>query len=347
MADDRKRFPGNTPGNDGVPYDPEQTAAHRLGPPIRPMRPGEPRDFRSADTGHMGRPGEDSAPVDVAAVRRDDHLIEALAAGGAVNTADNAEFELASLLADWRDEIVSSPVPAGPSVDEVVAAQAAAASGAVPGLDGARSRKQRRFGLIAGGAAAALALLGGGALVSSADPGDGALWSVKEVVFSDSASQTLASAEANSQIQAADEQISAKNQSAAKSALTKAREQAAKVKSEKERKALEEKIRAAEARAGLPVEPAPGESSVSQIPSTAPVSTTTTSIPAVDLQKAPVKPTGTTTTPTTTTTTPSRTTTTTPSTTPSRTTTTPPPSATSTTPPVTTTTTTPPSSVTR
>ncbi|RDB47408.1 anti-sigma-D factor RsdA, partial [Tsukamurella tyrosinosolvens] len=104
------------------PHDPENTAAHRLGPPIRPMRPGAPRGIGADDTGFIDRVTDDGAPVDVAAVRRDDDLIEALAAGGAVTTADQSEFALASLLADWRDEIVTTPVPAGPTVDELLAA---------------------------------------------------------------------------------------------------------------------------------------------------------------------------------------------------------------------------------
>ncbi|WP_415848734.1 anti-sigma-D factor RsdA, partial [Tsukamurella ocularis] len=123
MADDNDERGENRGRFD--PHDPERTAAHRLGPPIRPMRPGAPRDLGSDDTGFIDRVTDDGAPVDVAAVRRDDDLIEALAAGGAVTTADQTEFALASLLADWRDEIVTTPVPAGPSVDELVAASGA------------------------------------------------------------------------------------------------------------------------------------------------------------------------------------------------------------------------------
>ncbi|KXP13096.1 hypothetical protein AXK57_02370 [Tsukamurella pulmonis] len=279
MADDDRR------GENGYtdPNDPERTAAHRLGPPMRPMRPGAPRDIGADDTGFVDRVTDDGAPVDVAAVRRDDDLIEALAAGGAVSTADQTEFALASLLADWRDEIVTTPVPSGPSVDELLAATDAGRRGrgfrssrssrqappAAPAADGgpsgegdgavtpigdAPSRRGRRFGLVAGSAAAAVALLGGGTvLVNSASPGDGALWSVKEVVFSDAASQTIATSEAKAQLAKADQEIDGSNQAAAQTALVSARQQAAKVKNEKDRAALEERIRAAEARAGLPV----------------------------------------------------------------------------------------------
>ncbi|MGV7636706.1 anti-sigma-D factor RsdA, partial [Mycobacterium kansasii] len=102
-------------------------------------------------------------------------LIEALAAGGAVTTADQSEFALASLLADWRDEIVTTPVPAGPTVDELLAATEPArrtrgfrparpstpppapavgapsgdGAGDVTPIGDAPSRRGRRFGLVA------------------------------------------------------------------------------------------------------------------------------------------------------------------------------------------------------
>ncbi|WP_336671238.1 anti-sigma-D factor RsdA [Tsukamurella sp. USMM236] len=370
MADENNRG-DNHGGFD--PHDPERTAAHRLGPPMRPMRPGAPRDLGADDTGFVDRVTDDGAPVDVAAVRRDDDLIEALAAGGAVTTADQTEFALASLLADWRDEIVTTPVPAGPSVDEMVAATGtgrrtrgfrparptrpvppppAPAADGPPSGDGngdvtpigdAPSRRGKRFGLVAGAAAAAVAILGGGTvLVNSASPGDGALWSVKEVVFSDAASQTIATSEAKAQLESADNAIDSSNQAEAQAALVSARQQAAKVKNEKDRAALEERIRAAEARAGLPVgstdlptstrPPSPSPS-----PSVPPTSTTE---PTVTLPTEPTRPTTPTyptrpTTPTTTvpTTTPEPTTTT-----PTTTTTTAPTSATEPTTPTTTTT---------
>lgn len=329
------------------PNDPERTAAHRLGPPMRPMRPGAPRDIGADDTGFVDRVTDDGAPVDVAAVRRDDDLIEALAAGGAVSTADQTEFALASLLADWRDEIVTTPVPSGPSIDELLAAtetgrrgrglrparQArpvppppAPAAGGAPSDDGdgdvtpigdAPSRRGRRFGLVAGAAAAAVAILGGGTvLVNSASPGDGALWSVKEVVFSDAASQTVATSEAKAQLENADKQIDASNQAAAQTALVSARQQAAKVKNDKDRAALEERIRAAEARAGLPVgstdlptSTRPPETSPSVPPTTPTEPTITVPVPTTPPPTRPTTPRPTTPTTTVPTTTPEPTTT--------------------------------------
>ncbi|KXO95631.1 Uncharacterised protein (plasmid) [Tsukamurella tyrosinosolvens] len=350
------------------PHDPENTAAHRLGPPIRPMRPGAPRGIGADDTGFIDRVTDDGAPVDVAAVRRDDDLIEALAAGGAVTTADQSEFALASLLADWRDEIVTTPVPAGPTVDELLAATEPArrtrgfrparpatpppapavgapsgdGAGDVTPIGDAPSRRGRRFGLVAGAAAAAVAILGGGTvLVNSASPGDGALWSVKEVVFSDAASQTIATSEAKAQLESANNAIESSNQAEAQAALVSARQQAAKVKNEKDRAALEERIRAAEARAGLPVGSTDLPTSTRPTTPSASVPPTSTTEPTVTIPTEPTRPTyptrpttPTTTTPDPTSTTPTTTTptTTTPTTTTPTTTTTTAPTTTTTTP---------------
>lgn len=376
MADDK--YPRGADHGRFDPNDPGHTVPHRLGPPMRPMRPGAARGIGNDDTGFVDRVTDDGAPVDVAAVRRDDELIEALAAGGAVTTADHAEFALASLLADWRDEIVTTPVPSGPSIDDLVAATETGrfergghpgrpvapplfggapsdydddvdgGTGATP-IGDAPSRRSRRFGLIAGSAAAAVAILGGGTvLVNSASPGDGALWSVKEVVFADAASQTVATSEAKAQLESADKAIDSSNREEALAALADAREHAAKVKDQKQRAALEERIRAAELRAGLPVgstdlpgsvrptPPAPSDMPSTQptivlAPTeptrpthpthpTSPDVTTTTQVPT----STTTVPTATTTTRTTTTTTTTRTTTTEPSSTVPTTTTTPP-----------------------
>ncbi|BDH58892.1 hypothetical protein [Tsukamurella sp. PLM1] len=200
----------------------------------------------------------------------------------------------------------------------------------------APSRRNRRFGLIAGTAAAAVAILGGGTvLVNSAQP-DGALWGVKEVVFSDAASQTLATSEAKAQIREAGAQIDSSNIEAARTALASARLEAAKVKDAKDRAALEEKIRAAEARAGMPVgstdlgtsatKPPPQTSASSTKPTTPPPPPGTTvplPPPPVDIMESPERPTSTTPrpTPTTPTTKPTTTTTTAPPTSTTRTTT--------------------------
>lgn len=147
--------------------------------------------------------GEDAGPVDIAAVHRDDALLDAIAGGGPVSTTDaegawgvgelSAEDEaLATLLADWRAEMVAEPAVALPTLDTVVAA-----------LDDEVAARRMRHRMRTGnrlrlvrplaGTAAAVALVIGGmtAFSYAAEPGD-PLWRVKEVVFSEQAQTTVA-----------------------------------------------------------------------------------------------------------------------------------------------------------
>ncbi|WP_024802267.1 anti-sigma-D factor RsdA [Nocardia sp. BMG51109] len=134
----------------------------------------------------------DTGPVDIAAVRRDDTLIDAIAGDGPVTTDSPEEYQLATLLANWRAEIVEEPLPGGPDLDAVVAAvnQEIGARQARVNV-GRRSRLRLVRPLM--GAAAAVALIFGGttAFSYSAQPGD-PLWRVKEVVFSQQAQTTIA-----------------------------------------------------------------------------------------------------------------------------------------------------------
>ncbi|MBF6172586.1 anti-sigma-D factor RsdA [Nocardia blacklockiae] len=134
----------------------------------------------------------DSGPVDIAAVRRDDALIDAIAGDGPVTTDSTEEFQLATLLANWRAEIVEEALPAGPDLDAVVAAVNQEIGARQARVNVAR-RSHLRLVRPLMGAAAALALIFGGmtAFSYSAQPGD-PLWRVKEVVFSQQAQTTIA-----------------------------------------------------------------------------------------------------------------------------------------------------------
>ncbi|MEU4646057.1 anti-sigma-D factor RsdA [Nocardia fluminea] len=133
----------------------------------------------------------DSGPVDIAAVRSDDALIDAIASDGPVRTDSPEEFQLASLLADWRADLLAEPMPAGPDLDTVFAA-VNQEIGARQVRVGASSRGRLRLVRPIFGAAAALSLVFGGitAFAYSAAPGD-PLWRVKEVVFSEQAQSTV------------------------------------------------------------------------------------------------------------------------------------------------------------
>lgn len=135
--------------------------------------------------------GAGSEPVDISAVRRDDELIDAIARGGPIPTESTEELQLATLLADWRAEIVAPPLPGAPDLDTVVAAvnqEIGAREARIGAQSGGRLRLLRPIATTA----AALALVFGGLSVFSyqAEPGD-ALWRVKEVVFSEQAQSTV------------------------------------------------------------------------------------------------------------------------------------------------------------
>ncbi|MGW0041748.1 anti-sigma-D factor RsdA [Rhodococcus sp. NPDC003348] len=142
-------------------------------------------------------------PFDLAAVQRDDALLDALAGGGEVATSTEEEYRLASLLAGWRAEIVGPDLPAGPTLDEAAAAV---------DRELGRRRSPQRGGLRllrpVAGAAAAIAVVMAGATVFSynAQPGD-PLWRVKEVVFTERANSTVASIDTANTLEEAERMI--------------------------------------------------------------------------------------------------------------------------------------------
>lgn len=188
----------------------------------------------------------DDGSVDLAAVRRDDALIDAIAGNGPVETRSTEEFELATLLADWRADILAQPMPAGPDLEEVVAAVnrelgAREALASVPDLATRRARSKAQLRLIrpiAGAAALVAAAIGGAAVVSyGAEPGD-PLWGVKQVVFSEQAESTEARIDATSTLQRAEELIAEGNTEDARELLTSAENRFTDVRNEGERDAL-------------------------------------------------------------------------------------------------------------
>ena len=159
---------------------------------------------------------DDDAPVDVAAVRRDDALIDAIAGGGPVASDSSEQDQLALLLTNWRADIVAAPMPSGPLLDDVIAAIDASDTRS------ARSAARGTLRLLRpiAGAAAAIAIVIGGVTIFSynAAPGD-PLWSVKSVVFSQQADSTVAQIDTTSQLQEAERLIAAGDAEAAKNLL--------------------------------------------------------------------------------------------------------------------------------
>ncbi|WP_084478717.1 anti-sigma-D factor RsdA [Nocardia jejuensis] len=190
-------------------------------------------DWKARSGSHNSGPyadasGGDTGPVDIAAVRRDDALIDAIAGDGPVQTGTSDEYQLAALLANWRAEIVAEPMPAGPDLDSIVAAvnqEIGARQARISAQSGGRLRLVRPLL----GAAAALALVVGGltAFSYSAEPGD-PLWRVKEVVFSEQA-QTTVVARADSDLAEAEQLIKDKKPEQAKAVMERASSNASQV----------------------------------------------------------------------------------------------------------------------
>ncbi|MEV0033715.1 anti-sigma-D factor RsdA [Nocardia sp. NPDC050793] len=159
--------------------------------------------------------------MDIAAVRRDDALIDAIASDGPVQTDSAEEFQLAALLADWRAELVSPPLPSAPDLDAVAAAVNQEIGARKVRVGAVNRGRLRLVGPIAG-TAAALALVFGGVTVFSysAEPGD-PLWRVKEVVFSEQA-QTTVVQRAGTELDQAEQALAQRNPAQAKALLERA-----------------------------------------------------------------------------------------------------------------------------
>ena len=180
----------------------------------------------------------DGSPVDIASIRHDDALIDAIASDGPVATDSPDEYELATLLANWRAEIVTPELPAGPDFEEIVTAvnqEIGARQARVSA--GSRLRLVRPIA----GAAAAVALIVGGmtAFSYNANPGD-PLWKVKQVVFSQQAASTMANSDSTSDLQQAERLISAGDLQAARTHLEHASQRAGAVDDTAQRSQLED-----------------------------------------------------------------------------------------------------------
>ncbi len=147
---------------------------------------------------------DDATPIDLASLRADDRLLDALSRnqvpGNGLDGA--ADYQLASLLAEWRHEIDARPLPAGPTLDEVEAEIARTKRA------GSRHTALKRLRMVSGAAAVAVVAFGAiTVLAQNSNPGD-PLWKVKEAMFGSAASQTVASANAQSNLEKAEQALS-------------------------------------------------------------------------------------------------------------------------------------------
>lgn len=242
-----------------------------------------------ADDDFFADLADDGTPVDIAAVRRDDALIDAISGDGPVPTETTEEYELATLLAGWRAEILADPLPSEPDLDEIVAA-VNREIGARDALAERRSRARTQLRLIRpiAGAAALIAIAVGGATAVSyqAEPGD-PLWSVKQVVFSEQAESTVARIDTASTLQEAEQRLAVGDTEGAQELIQSAQQRSGSVTDAGQRDQLGDWVQRLTTELSKllpppppPVLPAPPVQSTQVIP--APVPTTPTTPSTVD-----------------------------------------------------------------
>ncbi|OZE73667.1 hypothetical protein CH294_00655 [Rhodococcus sp. 14-2483-1-1] len=165
--------------------------------------------------------GADGGPVDLVAVRRDDAFIDAISGDGPIATDDADEYQLALLLANWRADVVSPAMPAGPSLDVVVASveREKLAADMARRSSANRGGRMRLLRPIAGAAAAIAVVMGGLVVISYNSTPDDPLWSVKSVVFSEQADSTVAQIDTTSKLQEAETLLSSGDADAARALL--------------------------------------------------------------------------------------------------------------------------------
>lgn len=164
-------------------------------------------------------------PVDLAAVRADDSLLDAIAGGALGGGADFSggdvfgrpgqdDDHLAAILAAWKADIEAEPMPELVELDE--AADAVEAGHAAQDRRASRTRRRMPFAVAA--AAIAVALSGFTVAVHSAQPGD-AMFGLTKVLFSQQADNAQKTQQVRETIVAANEAIAKGDRATAQSLL--------------------------------------------------------------------------------------------------------------------------------
>lgn len=146
---------------------------------------------------------------DPAEVERDEALLAALGAGE-LPADDGADAALLAMLADWREEVSSAPLPALPTDDEIAVALSPNVTRMRPRRGWAKSGEHHHgqrpalWQAVTGAAAVAAVLVGGLSVAThSAMPGD-ALWGVSKTIFSDRAGDVELVSDLSGHLSAAD-----------------------------------------------------------------------------------------------------------------------------------------------
>lgn len=165
-------------------------------------------------------------PVDLAAVRADDSLLDAIAGGALSGGADafpggdvfgrpgQDDDHLAAILAAWKADIEAEPMPELVDLDE--AADAVEAGHAARDRRASRTRRRMPFAVAA--AAIAVALSGFTVAIHSAQPGD-AMFGLTKVLFSQQADNAQKTQQVRETIVAANDAIAKGDRATAQSLL--------------------------------------------------------------------------------------------------------------------------------
>ena len=149
---------------------------------------------------------DDNDPVDLVSVQADDELINALASGMMVTSAggrftDGSDDQVSAVLAAWKADVDSRPMPELITVDEGVAAVLAA--GRRP------SSRIRHLAPVAAAAAFIVIAVGGVSVGSYSAQPDDVLWPVAKVLYSERTTSVEAADRVETRIARAKQAIAA------------------------------------------------------------------------------------------------------------------------------------------
>lgn len=171
----------------------------------------------SSDDRSTVEPAQDSASIDLVAVRLDDELLDRLSARD-IDQVDQQEVmsdqELVAILASWRHDVDSEQYRDDIDTDTALAALRA----------GRSTTRRTRFLVPFASAAAVLAVAFTGISIAAKDahPGD-ALWGLTQILYADHARSVAAAFAVRSDLTSAQEALSLGEVSAARSALASAK----------------------------------------------------------------------------------------------------------------------------